>query len=78
MSNPYRDKLLGIGVISRRSGARVREGRSHPETGRAWKATTDESGATQIEHDTTDDRVDAVVRPPTVRAVRVRSNDGKQ
>ena len=75
MSNPYRDKLLGIGVISRRSGDRVREGRAHPETGARWKATTDEAGTTHIEH-AKGDRVDAVVRPTTVRTVRVRSNDG--
>ena len=73
MSNPYRDRLLGIGVISRRSGDRVREGRSHPETGARWKATTDEAGTTHIEHNTKDDRVDAVVRPKTVRAVVSRS-----
>lgn len=76
MSNPYRDRLLGVGVISRRSGDTVREGREHPETGAAWKATTDEAGTTHIEHNTKDDRVDAVVRPTTVRAVRVRRHDG--
>jgi hypothetical protein len=76
MSNPYRDRLLGIGVISRRSGPVVREGRQHPETGVAWKSTTDEAGTTHTEHNTKDDRVDAVVRPTTVRAVRVRRNDG--
>ncbi len=75
MSNPYRDRLLGIGVISRRSGDQVREGREHPETGGRWKATTDEAGTTHIEH-AKGDRVDAVVRPSTVRAVRVRSTDG--
>lgn len=76
MSNPYRDKLLSIGVISKRTRPHVREGREHPDTGVAWKATTDEGGTTHIEHNTKDDRVDAVVRPTTVRAVPVRSNDG--
>lgn len=66
MSNPYRDRLLGIGIISRRSGPTVREGRQHPETGVPWKATTDEGGTTHVEHDTADDRVDAFVRPKTV------------
>lgn len=67
MSNPYRDKLLGIGVISKRTRPVVREGREHPETGARWKATTDEAGTTHIEHNTKDDRVDAIVRPQTAR-----------
>lgn len=75
MSNPYRDRLLGVGVISRVSGSTVREGREHPETGGRWKSTTDEGGTTHTEH-AVGDRVDAVVRPTTVRAVRVRRNDG--
>lgn len=58
-------KMRSIGVISRRSGDRVTEGRSHPETGRPWKATTNETG-TVTEHDTKDDRVDALVTPQTV------------
>lgn len=70
MSNPYRDKLLSVGVISKRSKPVVREGREHPETGKAWKSTSDEAG-TVTEHNTKDDRVDAVARPATVRAVRV-------
>ncbi|MEU4558534.1 hypothetical protein AB0F72_09090 [Actinoplanes sp. NPDC023936] len=68
MSNQYRDRLLGIGIISRRSGSTVREGRQHPETGVPWKATTDESGTvTHVEHNTSNDRVDAIVRPETIR-----------
>jgi hypothetical protein len=67
MSNPYRDRVLSIGVISKRSRPVVREGREHPETGHAWKAVTDEAG-TVTEHNTKDDRVDAVVRPATVKA----------
>jgi hypothetical protein len=70
MSNPYRDKLLGIGYLSGgRTRDRVREGRAHPETGRPWKATSNEAG-TVTEHATRDDRVDAVARVDTVRAVR--------
>ena len=68
MSNPYRDRLLSVGYLPRgRTKARVREGRAHPETGRAFKATTDELGNTVTELDTKDDRVDAHVRPETVR-----------
>jgi hypothetical protein len=66
MSNPYRDRLLSIGVISKRSRPVVREGREHPETGKAWKSTSDDAG-TVIEHNTKDDRVDAVVTPETVK-----------
>ncbi len=75
MANEFTERMRSIGVISRRSGNRVREGRDHPETGARWKATTDEAGTTHVEH-AKGDRVDAVVRPQTVRAFRVRSNDG--
>jgi hypothetical protein len=62
------DKMRSLGVISRRHGRPVvREGREHPETGVPWKATTDEAGTTTTEHATKDDRVDALVRPDTVR-----------
>lgn len=73
MSNPYRDKLLSVGVISKRSKPVVREGREHPETGRPWKSTSDEAG-TVTEHNVKGERVDAVVRPATVRA---RISDGR-
>lgn len=69
MSNPYRDKLLGVGVISRRSRPQVREGREHPDSGAPWKAVTDEAG-TVTEHNIKGDRVDAVARVETVRAFR--------
>jgi hypothetical protein len=74
MSNPYRDRLLSIGFLAGgRSRPQIQEGRQHPETGRAWKATTDEAG-TVTEHNTPDDRVDAVARVDTVRAVYSRSS----
>lgn len=66
MSNPYRDKLLSIGVISRRTRPRVREG--HRADGVRVKATTDELGNVVTEHATKDDRVDVTVRPETVTA----------
>ncbi len=61
------DKLrsLNVGRIHRPA---VVEGRSHPETGRAWKSTTTEAG-TITEHATPDDRVDALVTPETARQV---------
>lgn len=66
MSNAYRDKLLSVGVISRRSRPTVTEGRHHPETGRAWKRTEDD-GSIITEHDTRDDRVDATAKVDTIR-----------
>lgn len=61
MSNPYRDKLLSVGVISRRSGPVVREGR-RPDGVRV-KATTDELGNTVTEH-AKGDRQDVHIRAP--------------
>lgn len=63
-----RDKLLSIGYIGRRSRPVVRDGRHHPESGAAWKSTTDEAG-TVTEHNVKGDRVDALVTPATVRMV---------
>ncbi len=65
MANEFTERMRSIGVISRRSGSTVREGREHPETGARWKATTDEAGTTHVEH-AVGDRVDAIVRPKTV------------
>ena len=64
MSNPYRDRLLGIGIISRRSGNRVREDR-RPD-GVRIKATTDELGNTVTEH-AKGDRQDVHIRPDAIR-----------
>ncbi len=64
MSNSYRDKLLGIGIISRRSGNRVREGRR--ADGVRYKATTDELNTTVTEH-AVGDRQDVHIRPETIR-----------
>jgi hypothetical protein len=74
MSNPYRDRLLGVGYLSKgRTQSRVKEGREHPETGVPFKATTDELGNTVTEHAVKGDRQDVAVRPATVRAVYSRS-----
>lgn len=67
MSNPYRDKLLSIGMVGELSQAKVTEGRSHPETRRPWKRTEDE-GSIVTEHATRDDRVDATAKVQTIRA----------
>lgn len=75
MSNPYRDKLLGIGVISRRSGDRVREWRT--DDGERHKAVTDELNNTVTQHarpNNTEDRQDVLIRAPRV-AARVVVNE---
>lgn len=69
MATPIdRQKLLSLGVLARRSGPTVSEGR-RPDGVRV-KATTDELGNTTTEHATRDDRVDVTIRAPhlTVRA----------
>lgn len=53
MSNPYRDKLLSIGYLSRgqtRDRRLTGEGRAHPESGHPFKTVTDESGTELTEH----------------------------
>ena len=51
MSNPYRDKLLGVGYLPRgRTQARSRSGRAHPESGEPYKITRDELGNDVTEH----------------------------
>ena len=65
----FREKLLTLGVISKRTRPVVREGREHPETGKAWKSVSTDAG-TVTEHNTRDDRVDALVTPQTVTITR--------
>ena len=64
MSNAYRDKLLSIGVIGRRTRDQVREGRRGD--GVKVKATTDELGNTVTEHASKDDRIDVTIRPKPI------------
>lgn len=65
MSNPYRDKLLSIGVIGRRTRDQVREYRR--ADGVRVKETVDQLGNSTIEHATKDDRVDVTIRAPHLR-----------
>lgn len=65
------EKLRSLAVIGRRTRDTVREGRHHPETGVAWKATTDQAGNTVTEHAVKGDRQDVLIRAQTVR----RTND---
>lgn len=72
MSNEYRERLLGIAVISKRTRDRVVEGKEHPETGRRFKAVTNELG-TVTEHSApgaapgVSDRQDVNVTPQAVK-----------
>lgn len=72
MSNPYRDKLLGIGVISRRTRNEVRDVR-RPDGERA-KATTDELGNTVTE---SAERQDVHIRAPHL-TIKARTTEEKR
>lgn len=64
MSNPYRDRLLTIGVLSNgRTRTRVREDRA--DNGERRKHSTDELGNTTTEWSS--DRQDVTIRPTTVQ-----------
>jgi len=66
----FAEKVRSIGYLSTgRTRAVISEGRSHPETGAAWKKITTEAGST-TEHNTRDDRVDATVTPESVTIIR--------
>lgn len=60
----FADKVRSIGVISRRSGPVVREGRR--ADGVRVKATTDELGNTTTEH-AKGDRQDVHIRAPLIQ-----------
>jgi hypothetical protein len=63
-TNTYREKLLSIGVVSKRSKPHVVEGRDHE--GNRVKATTDEAGNTITEHNNSKDQVDVTIRAPRI------------
>lgn len=47
----YTEKLRSVGFLSSgRTRSRSESGRSHPDSGLAFKATTDEAGNTVTEH----------------------------
>ncbi len=66
------DKLRSIAVIGRRTRTVVTDAR-RPD-GVRIKITTDEGGRT-VEHNTPDDRVDAVVTPQTVTVTRAQMRE---
>lgn len=76
----FADKVRSLGYLSRgrTRDTRIREGKTHPETGVPYKITETDAGRT-IEHATRDDRVDAVATPTTVTVTRAQpreSTDG--
>jgi hypothetical protein len=69
----FAEKIRSLQVIrgGRPRDTRIREGRAHPQTGVAFKTTITEAGRV-TEHNTKDDRVDAVVTPQTVTVTRAQ------
>ncbi len=65
------EKLRSIGVISKRSRPVVTDARR--ADGVRIKITSDETGRT-IEHNTKDDRVDAIVTPQTITVTKEQRN----
>ena len=73
MASEFLEKMRSIGYLSRgRTRAKVSEGRAHPDSGRPYKAVTDELGHTVTEHGApgtgVSDRQDAHIRPATIQA----------
>jgi hypothetical protein len=71
MASDFLERMRSVGYLSRgRTRDRVREGRSHPDSGKPYKATTDELGGTVTEHGTpgtgVSSRQDAHIRPATI------------
>jgi hypothetical protein len=58
-------RMRSVGVISRRSGSVVKEGRR--ADGVRVKRTTDELGNTVTEHNVPGDRQDVLLKPQTVQ-----------
>lgn len=51
MASEFQDKIRSIGYLAKgRTRSRVREGRSHPESGEPYKTTRDELGHDVTEH----------------------------
>ena len=51
MASEWQEKMRSIGHLSRgRTQSREQSGREHPDSGKPYKATTDELGNTVTEH----------------------------
>lgn len=71
-SSEWLEKMRSIGYLSRgRTQSRQRSGRSHPDSGKPFKATTDELGNTVTEHgepgSAVSARQDVEIHPETAR-----------
>lgn len=65
------DHFRSLGVLGKRSGDVIREGKSHPDSGKPWKSVTTEAG-TVTEHSGgrapgVSDRQDVNITPQVVR-----------
>ncbi len=71
MANEFTERMRSIGFLGRgrTKSKSVVEGKVHPDSGAAYKATTDDLGHTTTEHNTKDDRVDVLLRPQTARRI---------
>ena len=64
---PFKDKIRTLQVMTRSGkGPAVRDRRDEQD-GHRIKDTRDEAGNITTEHDTKDDRVDVLIRPPHIR-----------
>jgi hypothetical protein len=71
VASEFQEKIRSIGHLSRgRTQSRIREGRSHPESGEPYKATQDELGHVVTEHGKAgsgvSDRQDVLIHAETV------------
>jgi hypothetical protein len=69
----FLDRMRSVGVISKRTGSTVREGRR--ADGVRVKATTDELGHTVTEHNVPGGRQDVLLRPQTVK-IKIGAHQG--
>ena len=72
VASEWLEKMRSVGYLSRgRTRSTQRSGREHPESGKPFKAVTDEAGNVVTEHgepgSAVSDRQDVEIRPETVR-----------
>ena len=72
MASEFLEKMRSVSYLSRgRTRSQIREGRSHPDSGRPFKVTRDELGNDVTEHGTpgtgVSDRQDAHIHAETIR-----------
>lgn len=72
MASEWLEKMRSVGYLSRgRARSREQSGREHPDSGKPYRAVTDELGNTVTEHSDPGSgvscRQDVEIRPDTVR-----------